>query len=1001
MLPGLEVFVVEERNMPLQNGKQVNVLQSREGVEPRVREIAESLYSFMKLETPSFFAAGGWKKSVIDWSLQDEQFRVQLLRFIDVLPALGNSALCLRVFREYLNEAAQGESLLLRSAEAFSRSVPAAIAAPLIRGSVRSLSREFIAGSDPADALPTIGALLDRGASVSLDLLGEAVVSEAEAAEYAARYLALLEFFGSRLSPELQRGGPERPFDISLKLSSFYSQIDPLHFEGSIENILLALRPILEQAAQQQVSFTFDMEQYYHKDLVIAAFKRVLSEYGGAAQGSIALQAYLRDTRDDMLGLIRWAREQGQRIGIRLVKGAYWDYEVVNSRQKGWPTPVFLSKAETDANYEDLTAMLIGNTDAVRPAIATHNIRSIANALAIAEKRGLGPDAIEFQHLFGMGGPLVHAMQQAGFAAPVRIYCPIGELLPGMAYLVRRVLENTSNESFFRKTFREGRPLEELVRKPVPARMQPLDNPDEFRNEPLIDFSKPGNREAIRQALARTRVIFGQRYPLVLDGKEVVTEGEVPSANPARPDEVIGRVSRATTDDADKAVEAARKAWASWRRVDPEERARFLVQAAGEMRKRRFDLIALEVYEVGKTIAEADADVAEAIDHLEYNARRMKELCRPRRLGRYPGEINEYFYEPKGVSVIIPPWNFPLAIPTGMTSAALVAGNSAILKPSGLAPVIAWQLIDIFRAAGLPPAVLQYLPGPGSEVGEHLVSHPGVDLIAFTGSKQVGLRIVELAGVTRPGQRNVKHVVAEMGGKNAVIVDETADLDDAVRGVLESAFGYQGQKCSACSRVIVLDEVFEPFSRRLVEAVKSITIGPPEEVGTFLGPLVGLSALEKVQRYIELGRREAQPVLIREAGQEQGFFAGPALFATDPGAVIATDEIFGPVLSLIRANDFDQALAVANRSEYALTGGLYSRSPAHIELAKREFLVGNVYINRKITGALVGRQPFGGFGMSGTGSQAGGPDYLLQFMSPRTVSESTMRKGTAPVDEQP
>ncbi len=981
--------------MRLQDIRQADALPSAAGIEPRIREIAGVLYPFLKQERPSFFASGGWRKSVIEWSMRDERFRTQLLRFIDVLPALRSDDLVLRLFREYLKEAGPQPSILQKSAEVFSRTVPALIGAPLIRTAVRALAREFIAGSDPADALPAVEKLRSEGALVSLDLLGEAVLSEAEAREYARRYLDLLDFFGTGLPA----AGPRSTLDISLKLSSFSSRIDPLNFDGSVERAVAALRPVLEKAGRQGVSLTFDMEEYHHKDLVIAAFKRVLSEQGGRVQGNIALQAYLRTARDDLSGLIRWAREKRQRIGVRLVKGAYWDYEVVNSRRKGWPVPVFLSKEETDANYEDLTRVLLENADAVRPAIATHNVRSAANALALAEQMGLGPDAFEFQSLFGMGGPLMSAMQQAGFAYPVRVYCPIGDLLPGMAYLVRRVLENTSNESFFRKTFGEGLSLEELVRKPVPREETAVGRPDGFRNEPLVDFSRPENRDATAEALRRVRGTLGKRYPLVLGGKEVATKAEALSTNPARSGEIIGRISQATRDDADRAVEAARKASLTWRRVAPERRADYLAAAAEEMRKRRFDLIALEVYEVGKTIAEADGDVAEAIDHLEYNGRRMKELGSPRRLGRAPGEINEYLYEPKGVSVIIPPWNFPLAIPAGMTSAALVAGNCAILKPSGLAPVVAWQLYDSFRAAGLPDGVLQYLPGPGREVGEHLVSHPGIDLVAFTGSKDVGLRIVERAGVTPPGQRNVKRVVAEMGGKNAVIVDETADLDEAVRGVLESAFGYQGQKCSACSRVILLDGVFDPFSRRMVEAVKSIEIGPPEEFGTDLGPLIDRSAVDKVRRYLEIGKREARPVLIRETREENGFFLGPALFEASPDAVIAREEIFGPVLSLIRAKDFEQALAVANQSEYALTGGLYSRSPANIGRARREFLVGDLYINRRIIGALVGRQPFGGFGMSGTGSQAGGPDYLLQFMNPRTVSENTMRKGSAPLGE--
>jgi RHH-type proline utilization regulon transcriptional repressor/proline dehydrogenase/delta 1-pyrroline-5-carboxylate dehydrogenase len=414
------------------------------------------------------------------------------------------------------------------------------------------------------------------------------------------------------------------------------------------------------------------------------------------------------------------------------------------------------------------------------------------------------------------------------------------------------------------------------------------------------------------------------------------------------------------------------------------------------MRKRRFLLVALEVYEVGKTVPEADSDVAEAIDYLEYYGAQIAELGRPRSLGNYSGEINEYAYEPKGIAAVISPWNFPLAIPTGMASAAIVAGNCTILKPSGLSPVVAWQLVDLFKAAGLPQGVLQYLPGPGAEAGEYLVSHPGIDVIAFTGSKEVGLRILRLAGETRPGQRNVKKVVAEMGGKNAIIVDDTADLDEAVRGVLESSLGYQGQKCSACSRVVVLPDAFQEFCGRFVEAVKSIRIGPPEDLSTFMGPLVDQGALEKVRNYIAIGQREGK-TLYRGEEKGDGFYAGPALIEVGPDAVISRDEIFGPVVAVIKAQDIDEALEIANRSEYALTGGIYSRSPENIRKAKREFRVGNLYINRKITGALVGRQPFGGFGLSGTGSKAGGPDYILQFMNPRTISENTLRKGVAPV----
>ncbi|HXX53113.1 MAG TPA: aldehyde dehydrogenase family protein, partial [Thermodesulfovibrionales bacterium] len=447
--------------------------------------------------------------------------------------------------------------------------------------------------------------------------------------------------------------------------------------------------------------------------------------------------------------------------------------------------------------------------------------------------------------------------------------------------------------------------------------------------------------------------------------------------------------------EAERAVEESKKAWNLWRQKLPRERADYLFRSAEEMRKLRSELIALEIYEVGKTWKDADGDVNEAIDYCEYYAREMIRLGAPVRLGDYPGEENEYHYEPRGIGVVISPWNLPLAIPAGMISAGIVAGNCVIFKPSSLSPVLGWKLAEIFRAAGIPPGVLQFLPGSGDEVGEYLVSHPGIDFIAFTGSKDVGLDIVKRAGEVRAGQRSIKRVIAEMGGKNAVIVDETADMDEAVTGVLESWLGYQGQKCSACSRVIVIGDVYAQFCGRLMEAAEGIRIGPPEDPGTFMGPVINEAAMKKVARYIDAGVKEGKPILLRKA-EGEGYFIGPAMFGDiDAGAPLVQEEIFGPVLAVIRAWDMDEAIDIANSSYYALTGGIFSRSPGNIGKAKKKFRVGNLYINRKITGALVGRQPFGGSGMSGIASKAGGPDYLLQFMSPRSISENTLRRGFA------
>ena len=469
------------------------------------------------------------------------------------------------------------------------------------------------------------------------------------------------------------------------------------------------------------------------------------------------------------------------------------------------------------------------------------------------------------------------------------------------------------------------------------------------------------------------------------------------SRNPARPDEVIGLVTAAAPEDVDQAVARARAAGRMWADMPPRDRMAVLSACAGVLRRRRFELAALEVFEAGKGWREADADVAEAIDFLEYYSRHMRRLMHPMRLGHEPGEVNHLLYRPRGVAAILSPWNFPLAIPTGMAAAALVTGNAVVFKPSERAPVTGYALVEAFHEAGLPDGVLQFLPGL-PEIGRRLVAHPDVPIIAFTGSKAVGLQIIAEAAHVRPGQREVKKVIAEMGGKNAIIVDDTADLDEAVAGVTASFLGYQGQKCSACSRVIVLDSIHDIFVERLVEAARSVRLSQPEEPGSGLGPRIDERAVRTVMEYLDLAGREGTPALLPDFEKRPGpNFVGPAIFTgIRPEHRLACEEVFGPVLAVLRARDFDEALAFAGASDYALTGGLYSRSPRHIARAREEFLVGNLYINRGITGALVGRQPFGGGRLSGIGAKAGGPDYLLQFVTATVISENQLRRGFSP-----
>jgi RHH-type proline utilization regulon transcriptional repressor/proline dehydrogenase/delta 1-pyrroline-5-carboxylate dehydrogenase len=467
------------------------------------------------------------------------------------------------------------------------------------------------------------------------------------------------------------------------------------------------------------------------------------------------------------------------------------------------------------------------------------------------------------------------------------------------------------------------------------------------------------------------------------------------SRNPARPDQVVGRLSSASLGDIEQALRQGVQAQESWRDTTTERRVDILHGAAARMWSRRDELAAWEVMECGKPWREADADLAEAIDFLEYYAASWRNHAAPKRLGQEPGELNQRLYSPRGLTAVIAPWNFPLAIPTGMVSAALVTGNPVIFKPSERSPMMGHWLTEILQEAGVPEGVFSCLQG-GADVGRALVCHPDIATIAFTGSKDVGLNILRDAGTLTQGQRMVKRVLAEMGGKNAIIVDETADLDDAIIGVISSFTSYAGQKCSACSRVIVHRAIYESFLDRLKEAVLSLQIGCPEEPGTQMGPVIDHRAQSKIREYIEIGKKEAR-LLVEGAVGEPGWYIGPTVFADVASTHrVAQEEIFGPILSVMKAASFQDALALANSTDYALTGGVYSRSPSNLELAQRRFDVGNLYLNRPITGALVGRQPFGGHRLSGVGAKAGGEEYLTQFVITRVVSEQTLRRGFAP-----
>ncbi len=509
-----------------------------------------------------------------------------------------------------------------------------------------------------------------------------------------------------------------------------------------------------------------------------------------------------------------------------------------------------------------------------------------------------------------------------------------------------------------------------------------------FVNEPINLFSDPEDCKGMEKAIAEAESNLGREYHLIIDGKREKAPDQFMSHNPSDPDEVVGIFQRGTVEQAEKAIQAALKAFESWSRTPAEERAEYCFKIADIIRRRRFELNAWMILETGKSWIEADADVAEAIDLIDYYGREALRYAGEQPLDKIPSERNELLYIPLGVGIVIPPWNFPLAILGGMTAAAFVSGNTVVLKPSSDAPMMSKLFMSILEEAGLPPGVVNLLTGPGGEVGDFLVSHPKTRFISFTGSKEVGLRINERAARAEPGQFWIKRVICEMGGKDPIIVDDEADLDFALKPVIGSAYGFGGQKCSACSRLILVNSIYDEFLERVVDAAKKLRVGVAKDPDTFMGPVINLKAVATISDYIDMGKREGKLLCGGNRLDMKGYFIEPTVFGdVDRKATIAQEEIFGPVLSVIRAADFNDAIDIANDSEYGLTGSLFTKNRDKMKIARERFHVGNLYFNRKSTGALAGVHPFGGFNMSGTNSKAGGRDYLLLFQQAKSVSE--------------
>jgi RHH-type proline utilization regulon transcriptional repressor/proline dehydrogenase/delta 1-pyrroline-5-carboxylate dehydrogenase len=903
----------------------------------------------------------GW---LLKGAMADAALRDALFQFIDTLPQLATRRDVARHLAAYLRGLSGMRAALLRLAARPSLAFAAGMA-------VRQLAHQFLVDESDSAIARIVAELRSVPASLTVDAVGEAVLTEAEADAYVRRNLQLLDWLAAGGSPHL-----------SLKLSALTPHFDAADRAGTRRRIFRRMEPLVARAAALEATLTIDMEHYEYKPLILDLFVDMLGHWPEPAwHPAIALQAYLHETAADLERILGAAQLHGRRLGVRLVKGAYWDQEMAWAAQRNWPRPTFADKASTDANFEALTRRLIAHTDALHPAIASHNLRSQAVALASARRAGIAADRWEAQLLHGMAEPLRAALAAAG--VPLRIYVPSGDATVGIAYLIRRLLENTASTSVLRQTYVHG--TDELA-PPAPA---PATMPTSgYFNLPLLDFSRSDEQAAFAQALRVQRA----RLPLHRALPDENAAAVFTARNPAAPDEVIGTVALGDLRHAETLLAKAATAFPVWRDAGPSARAGLLRRAADILASRRRDLAALELLSVAKNRREADADVAEAIDFMRYYADEAERLAGWHATRDFPGERNALAYEPLGLALVIAPWNFPLAILAGMSAAALAAGNCAIIKPAQPGLLMGFEFHRALVEAGIPADACPLLAAPG-RVAADLVADPRIHVIAFTGSRDVGLSILQTAHARGSEQRHVKRVVCEMGGKNAIVVDDDADLDEAIAGILASAFGYAGQKCSACSRVIAVGAIHDRLLARLAEAADALPWGPPEDSAYPFGPLVDAAAQRKALDYLAIGQAEGRRVW-RGRVPEQGWYVPPTLFADiRPQHRLAREEIFAPILAVLKAPDFRSALAMALDSDYALTGGVYSRLPDHLALAQDNYRVGNLYLNRKITGARVGIQPFGGVALSGTGIQAGGPDYLKQFLWSRVVSTNAMRHG--------
>ena len=976
-----------------------------ERVEARTQELGRALLA----------AAGEYRPGVAerieDWLLThavaDETFRSRLLRYMDVLASLdydSSGSEAKRLAREYFGDEFPDLPRPLRWLLRVARNehLPAPVVGETAERAAELFARRFITPPGVETIGRTLGYLGSHARYPAFDLLGEAVLSDDEAEAYASRYLELIAQLAEDPAAGAETIGGAAMLQVSVKLSSLTAHFSPVDPAGTLERVRPAFEAICHAARDAGVGITVDMEQYEYRDLTWDVFRSVLGS-GSILEdwphAGIVVQGYLRDALAHTEEVIAFAGARGTPFLVRLVKGAYWDYETIIADANRWTSPVHLEKAATDATFEAAAERFIAAHPAVRLAIGSHNARSHAVAEALAEEAGLPTRTLEHQTLFRTYEGMSRGLIEMGWVA--RDYVPVGELIPGMAYLVRRVLENSSQAGFLLQS-RSGVNVDELLAAPAPADVPSTATsdtttvPPAFERAPAARWFDAAFRDAFEAALDATRARFGEHAAIEAGGAPLEAESTAAIRSPSEPGgPAIGTVDFTSRATAEQAIAVARAGQPAWAATAVSARARILRHASELLELRHHEFAAWIVHEGGRDRGDAFAEVEEAIDYLRYYAAEAERLFAAR------GDS----IAPRGVVGVIPPWNFPLAIPCGMTVAALAAGNAAILKPAEQTPLIASRLVALLHEAGVPREALLYLPGRGEVAGAALAESPEVAMIAFTGSRAVGTLLHELTANVRLADGGQKALVAEMGGKNPVLVFADADLDEATEGVLRSAFGHANQKCSAASRVLIEAPIFERLRDRLVAAASSLEVGPATSAATQVNPVIDAEAHDRLETAARTARDECEVLLDRFDRPSGGLEYGPLILelpaARLASARTATEELFGPILVLTPFEDEAEGVRLANDSAYGLTAGVFSRSPATIERVTSALEAGNVYVNRVTTGARAGVEPFGGTKMSGTGPKAGGPEYLAAFVRRADARIEATPDGTAVPEQLP